>query len=361
MLKHLLLRPFHESNGAVWSERDGWLLPGHFGNSMAEYQVVRGGVGLMDRSDHVFTSFAGPDRLSYFQGMISNDLRPLSPGRGLYATVLNVFGKVLGDCRVFCTDEAYLVEWWEPIKVKMIDHLNRYLVADEVEIQDLTSRYGILSIQGPKAAALLQALISRVELPVEPFSHSLVTVNGIELRVVKESHTGENGFDLVIPQSSLRSVAQRLTETGKLFSAGWIGGDAQETLRIEAGIPRYGVDVTEDHLLLETGLNHAVSFTKGCYLGQEIVERVRSRGHINRKLCGLLISGNAQRGDLVYADTKEIGTITSTVHSPALNQYIALGYLHRDYWSPGTEVSIHRNRSSIASTVVALPFVPHNP
>ncbi len=340
-------------------ERDGWSLPRHFGSSQIECDAVRANVGLFDRSDHVLTSFTGPDRLSYFQGMISNDLRALTPGRGLYATVLNVQGKVLGDCRVLSSEDSYLVEWWEPIKEKILNHLNRYLVADEVEISDLSGQHGILSVQGPKAAELVGNLFPQVEMPSQPLRHSTVGFNDVEIRVLKESHTGEEGFDLLIPQAALASVAARLTELGKSFAANWIGQEAQEVLRFEAGIPRYNVDITEDHLLLETGLTHAVSFTKGCYLGQEVVERIRSRGHVNKKLCGLLLAGQeiAQRDDLIFAADKEIGILTSSVYSPTLRQPIALGYLQRDFWTAGTTVAIKRQSAAIEAKVADVPFV----
>lgn len=128
---------------------------------------------------------------------------------------------------------------------------------------------------------------------------------------------------------------------------------------MEAGIPLYGVDFTEDNLLLETGMDHAVSFFKGCYLGQEVVERIRSRGHVNRKLSGLRLSGRdpARHGDRICAAGKEIGRITSSVYSPAVDRPIAFGYLHKDFWTPGTILNIDRNGVLLEARVTALPFV----
>jgi folate-binding protein YgfZ len=139
--------------------------------------------------------------------------------------------------------------------------------------------------------------------------------------------------------------------------------DAQETLRIEAGIPRYGTDISEDNLLLEAGLDTHVSFTKGCYLGQEIVERVRSRGHVNRKLCGLLIDGAvpARHGDAIRADEKQVGAITSSVYSPMLKRAVALGYVHRDHWQPGTQVIVSCRAGPSTALVTELPFVKTGP
>ena len=140
----------------------------------------------------------------------------------------------------------------------------------------------------------------------------------------------------------------------------WVGEDAQNILRIEAGIPRYGVDFTEDNLLLEVGLDHAVSFSKGCYLGQEVVERIRSRGHVNKKLVGLFLEGQASAnpGDAIVHADKPVGSITSSVHSPALGQPIALGYVNRDYWNPGTRLIVKHNAIDLDARVTNLPFVP---
>jgi folate-binding protein YgfZ len=177
--------------------------------------------------------------------------------------------------------------------------------------------------------------------------------------VVRASHTGETGFDLIIAKADSIKTAQRLTEIGQQFGAAWVGQEALETLRVEAAIPAYGMDFSEDNLLLETGLDDHVSFTKGCYLGQEIVERVRSRGHVNRKLCGLLIDGAvpARQGDAIRAGEKQIGTITSSVYSPRLARTVALGYVHRDHWETGTALVIDHDGALLMARLTVLPFV----
>jgi glycine cleavage system T protein len=358
MPKQSPLFELHKSNGAVFAEWDGWLLPAHFGNAAAEYKAVRSTAGLIDRCHRALLQLTGPDRLSFLQGMLSNDLKSIKPGEGHYAAVLNQQGKVLGDVRVLRSENSFYLDLWQVIKDKIVEHLNRYLVADEVEITDRTEEYGILSVQGPQSEALLQKLAGRVVSPARPIQHVIVDVDGAQICVVRDSHTGEEGFDLIIPIAALHDVAQKTTTLGKQFSASWVGGEAQNTLRIEAGIPLYGVDFTEDNLLLEVGLDHAVSFTKGCYLGQEVVERIRSRGHVNKKLVGLLLDGQtAEAGDRVLASDRDVGTITSSVISPRLHRPIALGYVHRDSWSPGTSLSVSRSESRIQATVTALPFV----
>src|SRR5262245_51467040 len=155
MVKQSVLSAFHQSNGAQFVERDGWLLPAHFGNSSAEYAAVRSTAGLMDLSYRGLLQFTGPDRLSFLQGMLSNDLRDLKPFTGQYATLLTQQGKVIADVRVLCAMNSFYLDFLEALKEKIVAHLNRYLVADEVEIADRSSDYAALSVQGPQAEALL--------------------------------------------------------------------------------------------------------------------------------------------------------------------------------------------------------------
>jgi folate-binding protein YgfZ len=358
MAKQSSLNEMHRTNGAVFLEKDGWLLPAHFGDVAGEYRAVRSAVGLIDFSHRGLLQFTGPDRLAFLQGMLSNDLRALKTFDGAYATLLTQQGKVIADVRVLCAMNSFYLDFWENLQEKILTHLNRYLIADEVEIADRSREYSTLSIQGPKAEALLrQVLAPDVQLPVRPEQHAMIDIDGAAICVVNDSHTGEAGYDLIIPLSHVANIAAELTAAGKTFSAAWVGEEAQDILRIEAGIPRYGVDFTEDNLLLEVGLDDAVSFTKGCYLGQEVVERIRSRGHVNKKLCGLLLDGETavNTGDPIEAASRQVGAVTSSVFSPELKRPIALGYLNKDFWTPGGEVSVKSDRPR-AATVAPLPF-----
>jgi folate-binding protein YgfZ len=196
------------------------------------------------------------------------------------------------------------------------------------------------------------------DLPAKPLSHSLFDLGGHEIRIVRATHTGENGYDLIVPTGQLQAVAAQIEKAFEPPASVWVGVEAQEILRVEAGIPRYGIDMDAENLLLETGLESHVSFHKGCYLGQEVVERIRSRGHVNRKLSGILFEGSApaERGDRIYAGEKEIGEITSSVISPHLDAPIALAYVHRDFLKPGTPVVCRLKDESIQGKVAEPPF-----
>jgi folate-binding protein YgfZ len=359
MAKQSALTEMHRAHRADFVERNGWLLPAHFGDAAGEYRAVRSAAGLIDFSHRGLLQFTGPDRLSFLQGMLSNDLRGLNTFDGAYATLLTQQGKVIADVRVLCAMNSFYLDFWEYLKENILAHLNRYLIADEVEIADRSEEYAILSVQGPQSQTLLRRLIgANAELPLRPKQHAMVNIDGAAVCIVKDSHTGEDGYDLIIPLAAAQTIAQGLTGAGTEFSAAWVGEEAQNVLRVEAGIPRYGLDFTEDNLLLEVGIDDAVSFTKGCYLGQEVVERIRSRGHVNKKLSGLFIDGETpvHAGVPIEAAGKHVGTITSSVFSPELKRPIALGYLNKESWTPGDAVSI-KDEPSRAATVAPLPFL----
>lgn len=358
MIKQSPLIELHRANGAQFVEAEGRFLPLHFGDPLREYHLVRSEVGLFDLCHHSLLSLEGPDRLSFLQGMISNDVKTLAEGEGTYAAFLDIQGKILADTRIFCATDSFLVDLWEPLKEKILTHLNRYLIADDVRISDLTGEFGILSIQGPRSTTLLKTLLSTEDLPLKALDHRLYHVGGAKVRCIRSSTTGEQGCDLLIRLPELTQLVTQVEAIGKRFSNHWVGLRAQELLRIETGIPRYGVDMDESTLLLETGLDRAVSFEKGCYLGQEVVERIRSRGHVNKKLAGMVLEGDSPAGPAnpIRAGNKSIGTVTSSILSPALKRPVALGYVHRDYLQPGTPVMIDCNGKLTTAELASLPF-----
>ncbi|MFQ5541838.1 MAG: aminomethyltransferase family protein, partial [Candidatus Binatia bacterium] len=358
MAKGSPLAELHQANGAHFGQEDGWSLPLHFGEPLQEYQSVRSCVGLLDICHRSLLQFTGPDRVTYLQGMVSNDVEVLSPGQGTYAAVLDIHGKIQAEIRILCTPNNFLIDLREALKEKIVQHLNRYLIADEVEINDLTDRYGIVSVQGPKSDHLLEGLLETNMLPSTELSHDEFTASHGQFRLVHASHTGEKGYDLIIEKKDLLPLMLSIQEKGKTYPIQWVGCQAQEILRVEAGIPRYGIDMSENNLLLETGLDHSVSFQKGCYLGQEVIERIHSRGHVNRKLVGLALEGDkaAMHGDAIHGEQRQIGEVTSSVLSPILKRPLALGYVQREFTDQGTRVTIHSNAKRIPAVVAKRRF-----
>jgi folate-binding protein YgfZ len=358
MPRQSLLTDIHRAHGAEIKAYGDWLMPARFGDAKAEYRAVRSHVGLIDLAHRALLQFSGPDRLSFLQGMLSNDLRALRPFHGQQAALLTQQGKVVADVRVLCAMNSFYLDFWAALKDAVTTHLNRYLVADEVEIADRSDEYAILSLQGPRSTELLTALAVDAPLPEQATQHAMAQINGAAVCVVRDSQVGEIGYDLIIPVDHLVAIAEKLSELGKPFFAAWVGAEAENVLRVEAGTPRYGIDFDQDNLLLEVGLEQAVSFSKGCYLGQEVVERIRSRGHVNKKLCGLVLEDQlpADAGTSLVADGKEIGRITSSVFSPKLDRPVALGYIAREHWNPGTTLSLGSSEPAIKGVVTPLPF-----
>ncbi|MDP6560498.1 MAG: aminomethyltransferase family protein, partial [Candidatus Binatia bacterium] len=305
MTRQSPLSEIHRAHGALFEQTYIWSLPAHFGDPLNEYHTIRTHVGLLDLSHRSHLRFSGPDRIPYLQGMVSNDVKGLRPGKGMAAAVLDLQGKVLAETRIYCLEDCLLMDLWEPVKEKILAHLHHHIVADEVEITDLADQYGTVSLQGRRSRDLLIELGGTHVLLSEEFNHHEAVLAGGSCRLIRATHTGEEGYDIMIENNNLLPAVMSIEEKGKNHSLQWIGSQAQEILRIESGIPLYGVDIGEDNLLLETGLDQTVSFDKGCYLGQEVVERVHSRGHVNKKLVGMLLEGGetAHRGAAI--DTKQ--------------------------------------------------------
>ena len=353
------LAALHRENGARFGNDQEWTLPLQFGNVLDEYRAVRSGVGLIDLCRQTLLRFTGTDRVSFLQGMVSNDVARLSPGQGILAAFTDIQGKVIADIKIFGAGDSFFIELGEPVKDKVLGHLAHYLIADDVEIADMTGAYGILALLGPKSTDLLRLLLGGQDLPAKALSHGEFQTDPHRIRVIRVPRPGA-GYEVWAAAGELAVLARWIQENGRVYGARWVGTEAQEILRVEAGIPRYGVDMDEENLLLETGMDDAVSFNKGCYLGQEVIERIHSRGHVNRKLTGLVLEGDepAQRGDRIQAQDREVGKVTSAVFSPLLHCPIAMGYVQRDFLTPGTRLVVCRQASLIPSIVVSLPFKP---
>jgi glycine cleavage system T protein len=346
------LADLHVSQGATLGEYHGALVPADFSAPAAEHQAARQVAALFDFSFRAMFSLKGRDCARFLQRIISNDVKNLAPGQGTYATLLNPQGHILADFQVYCAEDSFLIETDADLKEKTMQAVGRYIIADRVAIAPLP--WFALSAQGPQSRSLIEQVLAR-ELPaLAEHGHWATDLLGSPVRVVQASSTGEQGYEIWGGAEAMPSVWNELRAQlpqGALPA----GTQALESLRIEAGIPRYGADFGEDTLPLEAGLLNALSFNKGCYVGQEIVERTRSRGHVNWKLVGLTID-SAQppaAGEKLLAGGKESGEITSACVSPTLSKTIALGYVRHEVSEPGTRLAL---ASGPAAEVALLPF-----
>jgi folate-binding protein YgfZ len=306
----------------------------------SQYRLLREGAGLLDESRRGKLDVAGPDAADFLQGQVTNDVLGLEPGRGCYAALLNPKGRMLADMRILrrSADELWLDS--EPAaRESLLAKLDMYTIGRDVEIADRTGERAILSLIGPGAGEVVG-----VDGGAEEHSQVEVELDGVHGVAV----TTAVGLDFLVRASDRDSAAAVLVRRG----ASVVDERAAEIVRIENGRPRYGVDMTDENFPGELGLEErAVSFTKGCYVGQEPVARMHYRGHPNRHLRGLELAGPSAPGAPVQVGDRELGSVTSSCVSPIFGP-IALALLRREV-EPGDEVQVG---AGTRARVIELPF-----
>jgi glycine cleavage system T protein len=354
----LPLHDVHESLGASFRESGEWLVPESYGDEPYEYEAARERVGIADLSDRGKLRLSGKEHLKFLQGMLTNDVMKLEDGKGMYAAVLTVKGRMVSDMRVYREKDSVLMDLEPGLNTKVGELLKKYRLSYKAAIDDLTESMGLISVYGPHAPELLERVIGKENLPASEFDHLRAGVDGREVHIIKTRRTGEECYDIYSLPDGLADLWGLLMDEGKAYGIKPVGRDALDVLRIEAGIPMYGIDMDEETIPIEAGIWSALNFEKGCYVGQEVVARIRWRGHVNRHLAGFISSGAAlERGADVYSGEKKIGIVTSGAFSPALGKQVALGYIRREFKEPGTKVGIKLSDGSIEEAVVAaLPF-----
>jgi folate-binding protein YgfZ len=350
----LALDELHRAQGAAIRDLDGWLLPASYGDPTAEYAALRHAAGVIDRSMLGKVAVTGRDRQSFLQGMLSNDVKSLVPGQGTAAAFLDAHGKVTALLAVYALEDRLLLELPPSLTEKTLQALDKFLISEKAAFEPADEAFAVLAVQGPRAQALLETLAG-LTLDLAPYHHIEAPIAGAPVRVINRAEGDVPGFHCWTATAHGATLWRALTAAG----ARPVGMEALNVLRVEAGIPWYGHDVDETTILPETRLEQLVSYTKGCYIGQEVVARVKYRGHVNRALSGLVLEGDRvpPPGAAVVADGKEVGRITSAVRSPALGKPIALGYIRREHFAPGSAVGVQDGDALIPARVAELPFV----
>ncbi len=332
-------------------------IPSNYGDTAVEYAAVReGGAGLIDLSSRGRILVSGTEAVPFLNGLITNDVKALEMGAWMPAAFPNVQGRLLAAIRVLNRGEDYLMDTEAITHAKVVQLLERFTLAGDFRVTDVTKEIAMVSIQGGGAGAVISATLGEAAATVE--RHRIVHTqlpNAGDVTLIRASHTAEDGFDLFTGADKADSLWDALIAAG----ACPVGLDVLEILRIEAGLPRYGVDMDDTTIVSETNLDDAVSFTKGCYIGQEIIARIKYRGHVAKKLTGLLFDGeaNLEVGAKIRSADIEIGRITSFVRSPALKRTVALGYVKYDSLAAGTSVKVVSADEEIDAQVAELPFV----
>ena len=310
---------------------------------------------LYDLSGHGKLRVSGTDRVRFLNGLFTNDIVKLVPGTGCHAAMLTVKGKLVGDAIILCEEESLAILCVPEVTDKLRDALLRHAIVDDVLIEDLTSTLEQVAVLGEGAGAEIGKRFGEVTaLPLYGHARSSIGAGSGAggVLILRTADLGMDGYRIV--GAGVRAALEGC--------GAFVGEGEAERLRIEAGLPRYGVDMGEEQLPMEARLDDAVSMTKGCYMGQEVIARLSARGHLNKRLCGLRLEGQepAEKGAKLSAPGREdAGQITSSVVSPRFG-VIALGYVHRSAWEPGTVLQVTSSAAGASgprvATVVDLPF-----
>ncbi len=385
----MLLHELHQSLGANFASLNGAEIVADYGDALTEHTALHETAGVLDLSFRSRLCLTGADRVRFLHGQITNDVKRLRPGEGCYAALVTAKGKMQSDLNVFALPDELLLDFEPGLTATVTARLEKYLVADDVQVVDVAPHFGLLSVQGPQAEVVVRALGLFTEIPTREFDFVKITdatlgeiylmnqprLDGgtrrreeaeiatppAALRLLTTAVTNV-GFDLFVPTASLGAVAEKLIAAAKAVGGCACGWAAFEIARAEAGIPRFGVDMDETNIPLECGIEaRAVSYQKGCYIGQEVINRIHSIGHVNRELRGLRLAEEPPtlpaKGDKLFHAGKEVGHVTSALHSPTLNATIALGYVRREANAVGTELRLRTGDGEHGATIVALPFV----
>jgi folate-binding protein YgfZ len=362
-MDRLAMREFHEGLGARFTTVNVAEVAANYGEPLAEHAALRQSVGVLDLSFRGRICLTGADRVRFLHGQVTNDVNRLGAGEGCYAALTTAKGRLESDLNIYRLEEELLMDFEPGLTPAITQRLEKYIVADDVQVVDVASQYGLLSAQGPKAQAVVDALGLANELPVKPFGVLKIEDPAAgEIYLINQPRLGTSGFDLFVPNEALDAMAGRLVAAAKGAGGCACGWEALEVARIEAGVPRFGQDMDETNIPIECGIQaRAISFTKGCYVGQEVINRIHTLGHVNKELRGLRLSDELKplpaKGDKLFHDGKEVGYVTSSAVSPLLKANIALGYVRREVNQVGTELILRAGEEESRVRIVPLPFV----
>jgi folate-binding protein YgfZ len=371
----------HKIAGATLSPFHGVTLPEQFTAFPEEYRAAREAVAIFDTNWHTIVELSGPDRVRYLNAIVSNDVKSLGEGRGTLALLLKPQGHILAELEIYALQDRLLVLSHASVRERTVATLDKFIIMDDVTLSDVTDRFGSLAIEGPRAGTVIAEACG---LALEGFSeHAIaeVEIDGVACHLIRHSHFGFPGAEIIAPRERLALLWRNLHASVIAQHGAAIGTRAVNSLRLEAGIPWFPDDFNDSVIPHEAALEAThISFSKGCYTGQEIVERVRSRGQVNRRRVQLKFSvadppvpltrlyardtesqsagskgaqpagGSVEVAERAGAETKEVGIITSSAFSPAADAAIGMAYVRREHNAPGTVLEFTGGTAEVFST-----------
>ena len=357
----LALHDWHLGRNARFTEVNGLEVVESYGDATAEYDAMRRAAGLLDLSCRSRLCLTGTDRKQFLHGQVTNQVQELKEGEGCYAALVTAKGKLQSDLNIYCLAEELLLDFEPGLSKAVADRFEKFVIADDVQVVDVAPHYGLLSVQGPRCVEILQAA-GLDAAPPERMLH-FTRINHTtwgEVYCMNHPRGTSRGADVFVPAGGLRAAAETLASAAQTVGGRACGWQALETMRIEAGVPRFGLDMDESNLAPEAGIEErAISYSKGCYIGQEVIARIRTYGQVAKSLRGLILPPEMpalpQRGEKLFHGGKEAGYMTSSVRSPAWKRNLALGYVRRECNAPGTELNLSSPEGRKV-TVTDLPF-----
>ena len=324
------------------------------------YGYLRRSAGVLDMSSRSRVCVTGTDRQRFINGQVTNNVKDLKAGQGCYAALVTAKGKMQSDLFIYCLPDELLLDFEPGLTAAVTERLERYVIADDVQVVDVGSMYGMLTVQGPRSADVVRAV--GLKPPSAALNASRSESTGAEIYSMNNARGTAMGFDVFVPAEQAGGMRERLIDAAVKVEGGASGIEALEIVRIESGIPKFGVDMDETNLASEAGIEaRAINYSKGCYIGQEVISRIRAFGQVTKSLRGLRLPTELSRlpykGDRLFHDGKEVGYVTSSCRSHALQLNVALGYVRREHNSAGTNLHLGAADSLWKAVVCELPFV----
>lgn len=340
----------HKAAHAKLAEYSTCLLPEIFSDFESEWRAGRESVALFDTNWHAITVLTGPDRVRYLNAIVTNNIQALGEGHGAVSLLLNPQGHILAELEVYAAKDRLTLLSHASVRQRTNTALDKYIIMDDVELEDATSKFGTIAIEGPRASSVVsQATGIEIESLPE-FGWRDAKIGWVTCRLIRRSHFGNPGVEIVAQRDHLGSLWRTLHSSVHASGGAPIGMKALNSLRLEAGIPWFPLDFNDSVIPHEAALeNTHISFSKGCYTGQEIVERVRSRGHVNRTRVRLNFSTANEPidGTKLRAGGAEVGYVTSAASSPAAGTAIGMGYLRREQAAGGSVVEFEGGTATV--------------
>jgi folate-binding protein YgfZ len=342
----------HQAAGAKLGSYHACVLPETFSNFEDEYRAAREAVAIFDTNWHAIVELSGPDRSRYLNAIVSNDVKNLGEGHGILALLLDPKGHILAELGTYALKNRLLTLSHASLRQRTVETLDKYIIMDDVTLEDVTDKLGSLAIEGPFAAKMLDKAYG---IDLEEFADldiRSVHIDSMPCEIIRRSHFGYAGAEIIAPRKSLIQLWENLLALVRLRGGLPIGMKTLESLRLEAGIPFYPADFNDTVIPHEAAVETThISFTKGCYTGQEIVERVRSRGQVNRLRVKLKFSTPEPPpfATRLSAEGKEVGIITSSAFSPKFGAAIGMGYSRREHNAPGATLEFDGGTAEVVA------------